>query len=52
MKKKNEVPQAVKIFAKEVGTPDAIISDAVHEQKYQYMGKLPNEIGTSLRIIE
>ena len=32
MNKKSEVLQAVKRFAKEIGTPDAIICDAAGEQ--------------------
>ena len=44
--------QAVKQFKKEVGAPDAIIYDAIHEQKSQEMSKLLNEIGTNLIIIE
>ena len=32
MRKKSEVLQAVKQFAKEIGAPDAIICDAAKEQ--------------------
>jgi hypothetical protein len=52
MKTKSEVMQAVKQFAKEVGAPDAIISDAAPEQKSQEMKKFLNEIGTTLRVLE
>ena len=52
MKTKSEMLQAVKQFKKEVGAPDAIIYDAIHEQKSQEMSKLLNEIGTNLIIIE
>lgn len=52
MKSKSEVIHAVKQFAKEIGAPDAIISDAAREQKSQELRKFCNEIGTSLRILE
>ena len=32
MKSKSEVPMALKIFAKDIGAPDAIICDAAREQ--------------------
>ena len=32
MTKKIEVPMALKMFAKDIGAPDAIIYDAAHEQ--------------------
>jgi hypothetical protein len=52
MKSKSEVLQAVKQFAKEIGAPDAIISDAAAEQKSQKLRKFCSEIGTTLRILE
>jgi transposase InsO family protein len=52
MKSKAEVLQAVKQFAKEVGAPDAIISDAASEQKSQALRKFCSDIGTTLRHLE
>ena len=52
MKSKSEVLQAVKQFAKEVGAPDAIISDAAREQKSTDLKKFCQSVGTSLRILE
>ena len=52
MKTKSEVLQAIKQFAKEIGAPDAIISDAAREQKSQELRKFCSEIGTTLRIRE
>ena len=39
MKKKSEVPLALKLFAKEIGAPDAIICDAAGEQKSKEVQK-------------
>ena len=39
MRTKSEVLQAVKQFAKEVGAPDAIISDMSHEQTSRSLRK-------------
>lgn len=52
MKSKSEVLQAVKQFAKEVGAPEALICDAVREQKSEEVKKFCNEIGTTLRVLE
>ena len=52
MKAKSEVLQAVKQFAKEIGAPEAIISDAAREQKSSDLKKFCLSIGTSLRILE
>ena len=52
MRSKGEVLQAVKQFAKEVGAPDAIISDAAGEQKSMELRKFCTEIGTTLRVLE
>ena len=52
MKSKLEVLQAVKLFAKEIGAPDAIISDAAREQKSQELQNFLMEIGTTLRVLE
>ena len=52
MRSKSEVLLAVKQFAKEIGAPDAIISDAAREQKSLELRKFCREIGTSLRVLE
>lgn len=52
MKSKSEVLQAVKQFAKEIGAPDAIISDCSGEQKSHALKRFCNEIGTTLRTLE
>ena len=52
MKKRSEVLLAVKQFAKEIGAPEAIISDAAREQKSQELRKFCTEIGTTLRVLE
>ena len=52
MKSKSEVLQAVKLFAKEIGAPDAIISDAAREQKSKELQKFLMEIGTTLQVLE
>ena len=52
MKSKSEVLQAVKQYAKEIGAPDAIISDAAGEQSSQNLRKCCSEIGTTLRYLE
>jgi hypothetical protein len=52
MKSKTEVLQAVKQFAKEIGAPDAIISDAAGEQSSHNLRKFCSEIGTMLRYLE
>ena len=57
IKSKSEVLQAVKQFAKEIGAPDAIISDASGEQTSkkqtsQSLRKFCAEIGTTMRHLE
>jgi hypothetical protein len=52
MKSKSEVLQAVKQFPKEIGAPDAIISDAAGEQSSQKLRKFCSEMGTTLRYLE
>ena len=49
---KSEVLQAVKFFAKEVGAPDAIISDMSGEQTSKDLRKFCVEIGTTLKFFE
>ena len=48
MKHKSEVLSAIKQFAKEVGTPDAIMSDMAKEQISQDVCNICNTIGTTL----
>ena len=52
MKKKSEVLQAVKQFAKEVGAPDAIIADMAGEQMSRDLKRFCNDIGASIRALE
>ena len=52
MKSKSEVPSALKIFAREIGAPDAIICDAAGEQKSNAVKKFCHQIGTTLRYLE
>ena len=52
MKRKGEVFQAFKQFAKEIGAPDAIICDAAKEQTSQDVRQFCNDMGTTLRILE
>ena len=52
MRSKGDVLAATKEFAKEIGAPDAIISDSAREQKSWPLRKFLNEIGTTLRLLE
>jgi hypothetical protein len=52
MRRKSDVLQAVKQFAKEIGAPDAIISDSAREQKSLAVRKLCLDMGTELRVLE
>ena len=52
MKHKSEVLSAIKQFAKEVGAPDAIVSDMAKEQISQDVGNFCNTIGTTVRALE
>ena len=52
MKKKREVLQALKQFAREVGAPDVIICDAAREQKSADLKRFCNDIGTTLKVLE
>lgn len=52
LKRKADVPLAVKQFAKDVGAPDAIICDAAPEQKQESLKKFLTTIGTTLRVLE
>ena len=52
MKRKSEVLLAIKQFAKEVGAPDAIVSDMAREQVSQDVRQFCNTIGTVLQALE
>ena len=52
MKHKSEVLSAIKQFAKEVGVPDAIVSDMAREQVSQVVRQFCNMIGTMLQALE
>ena len=52
MKSKAEVLQSVKKFAKEIGAPDAIISDTAGEKTSKAIRKFCYKIGTNLRYLE
>ena len=52
MKRKSEVLAAIKLFAKEVGAPDTIVSDMAKEQVSQDVRNFCNTIGTTLRALE
>ena len=52
MRRKSEVLQALKQFAKEIGAPDAIICDAAGEQTSSDLRQFCNDMGTTLRVLE
>ena len=52
MKCKSEVLSAIKQFAKEVGAPDAIVSDMARKQVSQDVRHFCNTIGTTLQALE
>ena len=52
MKSKSELPQAMKMFAKEIGAPEAFVCDAAPEQVSQEVKQFCHQIGSSLRILE
>ena len=52
MKRKSEVMQAVKQFAKKVGAPDAIVCDMASEQTSAEVKQFCNTIGTTLLALE
>ena len=52
MKSKSEAPAALKMFAKEIGAPDAIVCDAAGEQKSNAVNKFCHQIVTTLRYLE
>ena len=52
MRRKSEVLQALKQFAKEIGAPTSIIADMSGEQMSHDVQKFCNNIGTTLRALE
>ena len=52
MRRKSEVLQLIKQFAKEIGVPTSIIADMSGEQMSHDVRKLCNNIGTTLRALE
>ena len=52
MRRKGEVLQAMKQFAKELGAPDAFVADMSGEQMSSEVKIFCNEIGSSLRALE
>ena len=52
MKSKSEVPQAMKLFFKQIGVPDAVICDRSGEQTSQAMLDLARDVGTTIRQLE
>ena len=52
MRRKSDVPAAIKQFAKQVGAPDAIIADMAGEQMSDKVKQFCNDIGTTLRALE
>jgi hypothetical protein len=52
MRRKGEVLQAIKQFAKEIGALDAFIADMSGEQMSWEVKKFCNDIGTTLRALE
>ena len=49
---RGEVLQPVKIFAKEISPPEAIIFDAAGEKTYNNLRKLWRDIGKNLGVLE
>ena len=52
MKRKYEVPLALKLFDKEIGAPYAIICYSAGKQKSKEVRKFCHHIGTTLRYLE
>ena len=52
MRSKSEVFLALKLFAKEIGSPDTIICDAAVEQNLKEVRKFFHQIGTTLLYLE
>ena len=52
MKSKIEVILALKRFAKEIGYPEAIITDASRDEKSKEVKQILNSVGKTLRSLE
>ena len=52
MRRKSEVLQVIKQFAKEIGAATSIIADMAGKQMSQEVRKFCNDIGTTLRALE
>ena len=52
MKSKSEVPLALKMFEKDIGTTDAIICDAAQEHISKSLRDFCHRTGTSLRVLQ
>jgi hypothetical protein len=52
MRKVSEYPQALKLFAKDVGAPDVLVADLHPSNKSKDVKAFCNQIGTTLRILE
>ena len=52
MKSVSEFPKALKMFAKEVGVPEAIISDSHKFHKSKKVRQFCHKIGTNLRMLK
>ena len=52
MRRKSEVLQAIKQFAKEIGAPTSIIADMAGEQMSHKVRKFCNDIGTTPQALE
>ena len=51
IKPKKEVIQAVKQFPKEIGAPDATVSDAAPDQKSQALQNICTDMSTTLIVL-
>ena len=52
MKKESDFPMALKMFAKEVGVPNYLITDSAQAQKSNEVVAFSHKIGTTIRILE
>lgn len=52
MKSQSEIPQALKIFAKEIGAPSLLICDSHQAQQSDAVRRFCHKIGTSLKLLE
>ena len=52
MQSKSQVPQALKLFAKEIGAPEAVICDEAREQISKEVRHFCHQMGTTLCVLE